>query len=351
MPTAPQPLVHYSGTIIDSKGRVISGGYLTFKADTRPANAITRFEIADIDSSGSFRVDLYPGSYHVRWENLFTSGVYDDNQDTGRTIAVSAEHPTLEWIVDGILVRGAVLDPSGAPLDSVGVYAASNRFDAWTRTVQGGYELLLSPDTYSFSVSPRYASGLPGGTFGPFSVATDTTIDFQLTGVELTGTVRGPASNPLSAAAVEALGTTYSLVQARTDGSGAYRMYLKPQAYRFMIRPAETWILPHLTPQVTIATAGSMDFDLTDTQWTGLVVRSDTAIPVPDAKVRATLVADSFGRYAEATTDAAGQFRLHVEPGREYELVAKLDPLESAVLSRMAGADTSFALEILVPAP
>jgi hypothetical protein len=335
---------------MDSKGRPIPEGHLRFESSTGTASAIQSPEFADIDSTGAFRVDLFPGTYEVRWFHSFFSRVYQDNESTPRTIDVSVEHSTLEWVVDGIVVQGGMKDPSGAAVDSFSVYATNDRYDAATIATSGHYELYLAPGTYTFYAYGRYGSGIPSQSFGPVSVQNDTTMDFQIDGIEVTGTVRGPGSVPLVSAAVQARGETNGAV-ALSDGSGNYRMYLPPENVRFRIFPAETWILQQLTTSTTITSPASIDFNLGATEWTGTVTRSDTAAPVADATVTAILVADALDRQATATTDALGQFRLALEPGREYDLFAAMGSTRSAMISRVAGADSSFSLEIAVPAP
>ncbi|HEX5032474.1 MAG TPA: carboxypeptidase-like regulatory domain-containing protein [Tepidiformaceae bacterium] len=334
---------------MDSKGRPIPGGYLRFEP-IKGLATVQFNEYPDVDSSGSFRVDLYPGRWNVQWNPSFSSNVYQDYEATDRTVEVSADHSTLEWIVDGIVVQGGVKDPSGATVDSFGVYATNARYEARASTTSGHYELYLAPGTYAFHAFGQYGSGLPSQSFGQISVQNDTTLDFQFDGIEITGTVRGPGSVPLVAAAVQARGETNGAV-ALSDASGNYRMYLPPQDVRFRISPAETWILQQLTTSTAIAGPAQIDFNLGATEWTGTVTRSDTAAPVADAKVTAFLVADALERRATATTDASGQFRLAVEPGREYDLLAVTDSMQSAKVSRVAGADSSFALEIIVPGP
>ena len=350
LPVTPQPLVHYSGRIMDSKGRPIPGGHFTFRSVTRPASVIQPWDAAEIDTAGSFQVDLYPGTYRVAWDPYFYTSVYRDDKEPDRTIEVSADHATLEWVVEGVVVQGTVKDPSGAAVDSFGIYVGHDRYSANTFTYSGRYELFLAPSSYTFHVYGRYGAGIPSQTFGPVSVQSDTTLNFQIDGAELTGAVRGPGSIPLAGAVVQARGELNN-VTARTDAAGSYRMFLPPQDVRFLVSPIETWILPRLTTRVTVAGPSSIDFDLDGTEWTGVVTRSDTGAPVPDATVSAVLIADALDRVAWAMTDASGQFHLAVEAGREYEMFAAMNDLQSARISRVAAADTSFALEIAVPTP
>lgn len=349
IPVSPQHVVHYSGRVMDSKGRPIPEGRLLFNATTGLASRLPSNDLAEVDSSGSFRVDLYPGTYHVNWVPPYFGHIYYDYEATDRTIEVSAKQTTLDWIVDGVVVQGGMKDPSGAAVDSFGVYILDDRYDAFTSTRSGHYELFLAPGTYTFLAYGQYGSGIPSQSFGPISVQSDTTLDFQIEGFEITGTVRGPGSLPLVSAAVEARGP--NTAAAMSDGTGRYRMYLPPQDVRFLVRPAETWIFPQLTTSMAITSPTSMNFDLGGTEWTGIVTRSDTGAPFADARVYATAFADGLQREARATTDASGQFRLALETGLDFDLFAAMGSMRSARISRVAGADTSFALEIIVPSP
>ena len=349
IPVSPQPPVHYTGRVVDSKGRPIPGGHLRFDA-LKGLATVQLGEYAEVDSAGSFRVDLYPGTYGVRWDPSYSSNVYRDRESPERTVDVSTDHSTLEWIVDGIVVQGSVKDPSGATVDSFGVYAVNDRYDAGTSTGSGHYELYLAPGTYTFVAYGRYGSGIPSQSFVQIPVQSDTTLDFQIEGVEITGTVRGPGSIPLVGATVQARGETNGTV-ALSNESGTYRMYLPQQNVRFRIFPAEAWILQQLTTNMAITGPTSIDFNLGATEWTGIVTRSDTGAPVSDATVTAVLVADAYDRQATTTTDALGQFRLALDPGREYDLFAAMGSMQSVRVSRVAGADSSFSLEIAAPTP
>lgn len=350
LPIAPQPSVHYTGRIIDSKGRPIPEGYMRFEAITRAATALQLDDHAAVDSSGSFAIDLFPGTYRVMWFHSYVSNIYQDYEDTERTVEVSADHRSLDWIVDGVVVQGSMKDPSGAAVDSFGVYIDDERYEAFTSTSTGHYQFYVPRGTYAFVAFGRYGSGIPSQRFGPISVQSDTTLDFQMDGFEVTGSVRGPGSIPLMGALVEARGQVNSSA-TRSDGAGNYRMYSPPQDIRFFVRPVETWILPQLTASMTIAAPASIDFNVGGTEWTGIVTRSDTGAPVAGAAVTAVLVADDLQRKATATTDALGQFRLAIETGRDFDLFATMDRMESPRISRVAGADSSFALEIIVPTP
>jgi hypothetical protein len=135
-----------------------------------------------------------------------------------------------------------------------------------------------------------------------------------------------------------------------TDVSGHYQMYLPSGTYYFTAYPRETWILPRLIGPASIATATTVDMDLSGVEWTGHVVAEGSTTPVEGATVRAKLVADYYERRATSKTDAGGQFRLVLEPSRQYELIVQgHDGTPLLTLARVASSDTTFALEVPLP--
>ena len=78
--------------------------------------------------------------------------------------------------------------------------------------------------------------------------------------------------------------------------------------YRTMVTPgaSDLFILPRTFPYATISGPTARDFDLSGTEWSGLVRLSGSGNPVPSTEVRAYLIDDQHYRSAVSTTDAGG---------------------------------------------
>jgi hypothetical protein len=183
-------------------------------------------------------------------------------------------------------------------------------------------------------------------------VQADTTFDILLGGDLVTGTVYGPGGAPLDSVLVTASGTS-DAVRARTALDGTFSLYAHAGSYRFICEPggSDSYILTRISTLWSITGPATFDFDLSGVEWTGTVRSSATLSPIEGVGVKADLFGDSYYRSARATTDAAGQFRLVLEPSREYSLSFYSPAVTDSFLPGFfASADTTFDI-LLDPAP
>lgn len=353
MPHQPQANLAVSGTVKDQSGRPVQDVLFRFRAVSAPAVVATYHETASTDASGRYTVSLYPGTYEV----TAGMGEFGSNEVWTGLVAFDASHDDLSITISGVRVTGTVLTPIGSLLDSGYVYAigtptgSEENVYVNTRFGSGEFHVYLPAGTYRFISHPMVYSGYPSGRVDDVAVRADTTLQIEMKGDPVTGTVLGRAGTPLESAVVRADGDSNG-ASVRTGSDGSYRMYLPPGMYRFWILPAEESILERVTTLHSITGPSTFDFSVDGAAWSGTVRRAGTPGGLPGAAVEARMFGDNFGRSAVDTTDAAGEFQLLLEPGREYSLSVILPPRYTPEFLHpglIANADTTFDI-VLDPA-
>jgi hypothetical protein len=245
-----------------------------------------------------------------------------------------------------------VLDPDGGVLDSGWVAVnLPGVGHAFTYFRGGAFSMLLPAGRYAFHVVDRnFLSGLPPLDLQSVPVTADTLITFRLGGIPVSGTVLGPDGLPMQDVRVQAEQPGL-YVETSTGADGRYRLYVTSDSYRIFFNPPYPFfIIPRVVGPVTITAPASIDCDLSGIQWTGTVRRSGSNDPVSGMTVAVDMLDDAYHRSAAIGTGSQGEFRLIVEPGRQYDLVA-YDPntyrIAASVPGVTATADTTF--EIVIP--
>lgn len=355
MPTQPKPTVAVSGRISDHLGRPLSGVDIFFIPAAPDLGSWYAPQRATTDSAGAYSMQLVAGDWRVNVfapDDILLADPFHDFR-----ITVSPQNSRFDLVFQGFRVQGRVIAPTGATLDSATVLAISDtpsefgNVVASTRYKNGIYSFFLPAGSYDFSGYPdEYASGYPNRRLNGISVAADTTIDIVLQGELLEGLVTGPDGMPLEGALVTASGQGIAS-RIRTGADGRYALYAPPGNYRFICDPNEGYILDRISAVYSIAGPTTHDFDLSGTEWTGTVRSSATNLPIPGVSAVATLFADSYNRAAVAKTEGAGQFRLVLEPNREYSLTfSESGMIGLTIPSIFAAADTTFDI-VLDPTP
>ncbi|HEU4940870.1 MAG TPA: hypothetical protein VFT97_04570, partial [Candidatus Eisenbacteria bacterium] len=212
---------------------------------------------------------------------------------------------------------------------------------------QGTFSLLLPSGTYSLTARAALFSGIPSRTFTGVSIASDTTLDLELSGFPVQGMVTGPDGAPLPLAEVEIWPE-----RVLTDASGAYRIYAEAGVHAIRCFPPDgrheiLWrtVARNVTGPTTV------DFDLRGVTWSGTVRFAGTLEPVEGHYAEALTPAPD-NRFAWWRTGPTGEFHVILEANRTYDLHVRppysgdLDPPEYAGRFR-ATADTTF--DILIP--
>jgi Carboxypeptidase regulatory-like domain len=182
-------------------------------------------------TSGTYSVLLPPGTYDL----YFRSGDNTLGLPEIRLPQVSvASDTTIDVLLDGNLVTGVVLGPGGVPLVGATVAANSIRSTAHNRTLlNGGYSLRLPSGGYIFRVTPpSNLAFIASRGYGPFVINQPVTLDFDLSGVEWTGTVRRAIdATPVASASIFASEEgASSYASAISDATGSFRLIVRPGA-------------------------------------------------------------------------------------------------------------------------
>jgi hypothetical protein len=351
LPTKPLATVNMSGKVTDSAGRPIPGVEVLFQADRHTIDSFYPYPRATTDSSGEYRLSLAAGTWTVGF--FPPRDVFLPDQDYLKIITLSPDHSRFYFVIAGFRVEGRVISPTGAVLDSAYVIAAGAVGYASNFFRNGRFSLLIPASDYDFSAGGGYYSGFPFGGAAHVPIRADTTFDITLTGDPITGLVSGPGVAPLESTLVVASGQAISS-RVFTGPDGRYTLYVPPGDYRFLCYPraADSYILIRIFPLRSITGATVVDLGLTGIEWSGTVRSSATLQPIQGAQATATLFADAFNRTATATTDALGQFRLVLEPNREYSLGFSAGGMVSLGYPDVGAttADTTFDI-LLDPLP
>ena len=349
MPTAPRTEITVVGSVAGPSGEPLPGIVLSF-ASSEPR--IEDFGSAITGSDGAYSVRLISGTYRVQIDPPIEYGFMARTE----LVTVSDRHNRVDFAFLGHRVTGSVVDPNGNLLDNGGVsaqlkppgqgYAAS-----WLK--QGSYSLLLPAGTYLFHAGAAdYWSGFSPERRESVQIAADTTIDFHLGGILVSGKVLGPDGPPMEGVAVEARGEN-GYVQNRTAIDGGYRLYVPSGPYRLWFRPPHPfYIIPRIVGPLTITAPISIDGDLSGIEWSGTVRRLGTNEPAPGISIAARMVDDDDQRAAAIRTGLQGEFRFVLEADRRYDLTT-YDPEsgEQAVRLHGVAATADTTLEILIPLP
>jgi hypothetical protein len=212
----------------------------------------------------------------------------------------------------------------------------------------GSYSLLLPAGAYSlYADDADYLSGLPPRFIAGVPITADTTIDIELTGIEVSGRVSGPDGLPMDSVRVRA----EYVVQNLTKSDGSYRLYVPPGPYRIWFQPPHPfYIFPRVTAPMTISAPVSIDSDLSGVEWTGTVRRLGTREPLSGIRLLVTQVGDEVGRSAAISSGTQGEFRFILERYRSYDLQTNTlgtSGWTTSLQGVAATADTTF--EVLIP--
>ena len=209
-------------------------------------------------SSGRYSFLVPPGTYALRAQ---TAGGVGLPRVEIPSLAIVRD-TTVDLSLDGHAVTGTVTGQNGAPLDRILIRASNTTASSEVTTfskADGSYTMYLPTGVYHLRLSPWDLSYIASREFAPVSITGPATLDFDMSGVEWTGTVkRSSDSTAISASvgAFEVMGV--SSAYATTDGSGAFRLIVAPNTY-YTLRVSNSYLV---TVVGVFATAADSTFDL-----------------------------------------------------------------------------------------
>ncbi len=347
VPTALRSKITVVGRVTVSPSKPLPGTTLFF---TSREPGLNDHAYAIADSSGTYSVRLISGTYEVEIEPTIENGLLAHSERA----TVSDIRTRVDFTFSGYHITGRVVAPNGALVDSARITASliAPRYSRATSLLKrGSYSLLLPAGRYSFyAVAANYWSGFSPGRKESVSVTADTTIDFQLDGIQISGRVLGPDGLPMRDVAVMARGANYNYtVQKRTTTDGNYQLFVPPGSYRLWFRPPHPFfIMPRVVGPMTITEPTSVDCNLSGIEWAGTIRRIGTNEPVPGITVLVKMI-EGDDQGAAILTGPQGDFRFILEADRRYDL-ATHDPENRETVVKVHGvtATTDTTLEILI---
>jgi carboxypeptidase family protein len=217
---------HVMGRVIGSTGTALTNAAIYAQA----TDPLTRGVTAEgATGSGAFSLLLPAGTYTFLASpdpySGFPTRFLDDFSIRSDT--------TFDIPLGGDPVTGIVSGPGGVPLSSLLVSALGSRDAARDRTDSDGrYTLYVRPGGYHFRCQP---TGTEAYIFPRIStlraISSPTTLNFDLSGVEWTGTVRSSVTllpiNGVNAHASPYEDAYYRLAVTTTDAAGRFRLVLE----------------------------------------------------------------------------------------------------------------------------
>lgn len=355
VPFASRSRVTVTGRVLAPSGAPLPGAEIAFEPSERMSG---RAAFTTADSSGSYSVRLAPGRYDSRVAPPREIGILA----LAEPVVVSQGRARIDFTFGGYRVTGRVLKPDGSVVDSGLVHAilgGQGYRNAMSPTKEGRYSLLLPHGKYSFrAVAGGHWSGFHPTLRDSVAVDADTTIDFHLGGISVSGRVLGPDGLPMKDVGVEArspviagieVNRSYP-VQNRTSADGRYQLYLPANSYSIWFRPPHPFfIVPRVVGPVTIAEPTSIDVDLAGIEWVGTVRRADTHEPAAGVSVTVKS-ADDERRAASIRSGTRGDFKFVLERGRRFDMeIHDPDSREQFVALQGVAASADTLLEILIP--
>ena len=403
-----------------------------------PYDAVGMFPVAGAEAyttdqatgaDGSFSVELVPGSYRIEIQGRGSSSIWlgpevsgeltvvsDQDQAAAYLLSVDANRTFDVTITSAPVILSGSVTLAGDTATQAGTHvtflAAEGSSDVTpvsaTTDAEGGFEVSLSPGTYTIRLQPRGFSpvwldrsenGFPTVTremsrafafmFGSDAFA-NPILDVQIDSLTASGTVTlaGTASNEGTVVTFTPDGVEHAEVRTvSTDGSGSFSLELWPGSYLVSMAPAlstEVWLGPEVAGVRThvAQAAQAVPVEINATVMPPLDAELTVAPVAVTGTVALTGVADSTGTdlfffpdgettpiaFVDAT-DARGAFAVslpsdsytvQVQPARAASFWLGQDPDTQAVtildetqeparFSINAASDYVFQLRLAVP--
>jgi hypothetical protein len=352
MPTAPAANVVVTGNIVDRDGAAVAGAYVYFRLPSAPVFAPPE-SYARTDPAGAFKIEVPEGIYLVNVDPDYESGL---PQVILPPFKVSRQQKYLRYQFTGTKITGTITGPGGVPLQGARVAIASSTIGyVAARTLSGHYSMVIPPGDYELYVYPAYyASGLPRLEVDATIAATDTVLDFALTGrqVDVTATLGG--AEGLAGVNVyaesEAIGVQASAI---TGVDGTCLLYLPDGTYRYTAFPNTPAIVGPESGTWDITDDASLALAFPGTRWNITLRRSSDNGAVAFAQLGGS-EHGSF-RGVGGVTDALGRLLLIVRPDVGYDfqvlLNSSITPNFFSIPNVSSAGDSTFDLLVNAPVP
>lgn len=231
--------LNYRFTGVRITGTVTGPGGLAL-----PGGSVYAFQIDQYDGAGASS-DLMSGRYSL----LVPPGTYRMSAEARATFGTpvvyreftASRDTTIDVILEGTLVTGIVRGQNGAPLERIRVQATSSPSDRPIYTyslADGSYSMYLPSGTYAFHLEPWDASAryIAERDYPPVSITAPTVLDFDMSGVEWSGTVKlawdSTAVTNAGVVAVELRNEAgYNTASIAADGAGRFHLIVARNTY------------------------------------------------------------------------------------------------------------------------
>lgn len=219
--------VRISGTLTGPGGMALTtAGVGVFRYDPETDTAIS----ANSDVvGGRYSLLVPPGVYEIR-------GASSGNVGLPRFISsiAVARDTTVDIALEGHRIQGVVTGQNGAPLNRIQLRArALSPYDEVVAysIEDGSYTMYLPASVYSFELRPWDLYYIVERQY-TVPVSGPSTVNFDMSGVEWTGTIRSSSDSTAVRAGITAyeLETLHS-ASSTTDSNGAFRLIVRPNTY------------------------------------------------------------------------------------------------------------------------
>ena len=317
IPTAPRlGSVTVSGRITDRDGPPIAGLRVVFET----VGLVTPTQtVKTTDADGRFGIKLAEGVYRVRLVPAFGTGY---PEATLNEMKIGAAGATIDYRYTGVRVSGNITGPNSTTLPDAVVstfgLSGGEYYYATGLNAAGSYSMLIPAGVYDFNASSGgYDSGLPHIQSSNVPVASDTTINFSLTGFAVTATMTVGGGAPMMGAFFQAAGPSADAA-ARTGLDGTATLYLPAGNYTLRAAPYPQNIAGPRTITRSIQGDDAVTFDFSGVRWDVTIRRlaNNTALSGAWAFFRDPVNNEG----VSITTDPFGRGSCLVRPGTRYDL-------------------------------
>ncbi|HET7498808.1 MAG TPA: carboxypeptidase-like regulatory domain-containing protein [Candidatus Eisenbacteria bacterium] len=350
-PTAPKAIVPVSGTILDRDGNPIQAVYIYFE-DRGPHTAGSDPFIgrAITNVSGQYSASMPEGRYRIYiLPPSFTAyaGIVLDDRTIQRP-GLRLDH-RFQWARLAIHPTAS----GGQTAADLRAYVFPEADDAYSHYFFQGDTRLSGSEREAFvpAGSYRVQLYLYGIGFGypvqtrSVSFSADTTLEAAFTGNVVTVHVTGQNGIPMENAHVTAYSPS-ATVPAITDAAGSATLYMPSATYRMQVASPSSEIMPRSMVSLVVSADATIDFDLSGTEWSGILRRISDDQPIPDVGVEADDINGTRGAFSQ--TDGSGRFHFIVATGRLYRITAYDDQWRTlgSFEPVASGSDSTFDLRV-----
>ncbi len=349
-----------AGQVRDVRGNGISS--VDVDIDDAATGVRTPYDAAT-NAFGFYFIDVPPGVYHVGFEPPLRNRLVANQVPF---VSVRNDTPLDMVLLDGVLLGGTVLGPSGSPVDSADIDVDIESSGERVRTpnddtgATGLFQVVVPAGRLRVSVTPRRGSGLAPLLVEHVDVTRDTALALRLeSGVHISGTLRDPSQFLLSGVDIDIAefgsGAQVPLNNDRSDATGAFDVLVRPGRFRVaLIPPIESGLAATLLTDVEVVRDTVIDVALAPGARLDLVVRSPFGVGVQGADLDFVRPDGLAQPVWEDVTDGAGMLTVLLPPG-DYRVSVTppngtgLAPLLELPLAIAADRSVEWVVPLIAP--